>query len=526
MNDKENSNRHVLTEVASAVSSEAASGRPVSSEDRIFNASSGQPAVPEGQVLDASILQQIPAPALSDAELDRLLNDEIRRSHTKFVVLDDDPTGVQTVHDVSVYTNWSVDSLVSGFREKTKLFYVLTNSRGLTAEETTRVHREIIANARRAAEIAGITDYQFISRSDSTLRGHYPLETRLLKEGVEQNGGTVDGEILIPFFKEGGRFTIGNVHYVQYGDLLVPAAQTEFAKDVTFGYTHSSLPHYIEEKTAGEYKAADVTCISLEDLRACRIDKITAQLEKVRYFNKVCVNCVDYCDLKVFCIALYRAIAAGKTFMFRTAAGFVRVVGGITDQPLLTRKNMISRPAGNGGIVVVGSHTAKTTAQLEELLKLDSVAPVEFRSSAVLEGDAAFDAEVERCVRKEEEIIRSGKTAVCYTERKLLEVPGDTKEGALKRSVKISGGVQRMVGELRVEPAFVVAKGGITSADVGTKALRVTRATVLGQICPGIPVWQTGSESRFPGIPYVIFPGNVGETGTLRQAVEILTDGQ
>ena len=96
-------------------------------------------------------------------------------------------------------------------------------------------------------------------------------------------------------------------------------------------------------------------------------------------------------------------------------------------------------------------------------------------------------------------------------------------ESALLRSVRISEAVQSLVAGLGVTPAFVIAKGGITSSDVGTKALRVRRAEVMGQLLPGVPVWRTGQESRFPGTPYVIFPGNVGEDSSLREAVEILT---
>ncbi len=146
------------------------------------------------------------------------------------------------------------------------------------------------------------------------------------------------------------------------------------------------------------------------------------------------------------------------------------------------------------------------------------------RSEQVLQGDEAFYAEVDRCVAEEERIIRSGKTAVCFTSRTLLSLENDTKESALLRSVKISDGVQRLVGQLKITPAFVIAKGGITSSDIGTKALLVKRANVMGQIRPGIPVWQTGEESRFPGTPYVIFPGNVGSETDLRTAVEVLTE--
>ncbi|WWR15644.1 four-carbon acid sugar kinase family protein [Lachnospiraceae bacterium JLR.KK008] len=469
-----------------------------------------------------SILDQYPQ--MDEAELDALLGEEIARNEVKFVVLDDDPTGVQTVHDIQVYTDWTTESLRKGFSGADKVFYILTNSRGMTEDETTRVHHEIIEAAEQAAKETG-RSYLFISRSDSTLRGHYPLETRLLKEGLEKAGRKIDGEVLLPFFKEGGRFTVDNIHYVKYGEELVPAAQTEFARDKTFGYTHSSIPDYIEEKTEGAYRAEDVICISLEMIRGKEIDKITERLMQAEDFNKICVNAIDYCDVKVFCIALYRAMHRGKQFMFRTAAGFVKVVGGITDRPLLTRDEMIGKDTENGGIVVVGSHTAKTTAQLEELLKLEYVVPVEFKSSVVLEGEEAFDREIARCVAQEEQIIKDGRTAVCFTERTLLTVADDTKESALLRSVRISDGVRRLVGNLQVTPSFVIVKGGITSSDVGTKALCVKCANVLGQIRPGIPVWQTGEESKFPQTPYVIFPGNVGEVQTLREAVEILHNG-
>ena len=125
-------------------------------------------------------------------------------------------------------------------------------------------------------------------------------------------------------------------------------------------------------------------------------------------------------------------------------------------------------------------------------------------------------------LRKKNKRSSTGKTAVCYTRRKLLSFQGDTKEEALLRSLKISEGVQGLVSGLSVPPAFLIAKGGITSSDIGKKALKVRRAEVMGQILPGIPVWKTGPESRFPEIPYVIFPGNVGSETDLRRAVEIL----
>ncbi len=473
--------------------------------------------------LSAEILTSYPP--VDEAKIDALLQEEIKKNQKKIVVLDDDPTGVQTVHDISVYTDWSKESIRQGFQEANSLFYVLTNSRGFTAEQTTKAHHEIADVVSQIAKETG-KEYIFISRSDSTLRGHYPLETELLKADYEKNTGkTIDGEILCPFFKEGGRFTIDNVHYVKYGDELIPANETEFAKDKTFGYSAATMPEYVEEKTAGAYKKESVTCISLEDIHSMNIDAIEEQLMKVEGFNKIIVNAVDYADVKVFCVALYRAMAKGKVFMFRTAAAIVKVMGGVTEQPLLTREQMVVKETDNGGVIVVGSHTDKTTKQVEALKELKDIEFIELDATLVTD-EAAFEAEVQRCLDLEESCIRAGKTVCCYTTRKLITADTGNKEDELRLSVKISDAVQSLVGRLKITPSFVIAKGGITSSDVGTKALAVKKANVLGQIKPGIPVWQTGDESKFPLTPYVIFPGNVGEISTLKEAAEILMKKQ
>lgn len=459
--------------------------------------------------------------AIDEVLVDRLLNEEIEKSQKKLIVLDDDPTGTQTVHDITVYTNWEKESIRQGFEEKNKLFYILTNSRGFTADQTRKVHIEIAKTAHEVAKEYG-KDYMFISRGDSTLRGHFPLETETLKEYCEKYSGMeIDAEILCPFFKEGGRYTLDNIQYVKYGDALIPASETEFAKDKTFGYRALSLPEYIEEKTAGKYKKDTVTCISLQDIRNMNIDKIEAQLMNVTKFNKVVVNAVDYVDIKVFCIALYRAMRKGKVFIFRAAASIVKVMGGVADAPLLDRAQMVTKETRTGGIIVVGSHTNKTTSQVKALKNLKQVEFIELNVDLV-KNEKAFQKELARCLAEEEKYIAEGKTVCCFTSRNLVTADTGDVEDELRLSVKISQAVQLLVGALNVIPAFVVAKGGITASDVGTKALQVKRASVLGQIQPGIPVWKLGEESRFSGVPYIIFPGNVGEADTLKNVVEVL----
>ena len=127
----------------------------------------------------------------------------------RLVVLDDDPTGAQTVHGVPVLTEWDVDTL-SEELARSPVFYILTNSRGLAEREATALAGEIGGRLAQAAERSGRA-YALASRSDSTLRGHYPAEVEALAEAV---GGGFDGVIFAPFFEEGGRFTIDDVHYV------------------------------------------------------------------------------------------------------------------------------------------------------------------------------------------------------------------------------------------------------------------------------------------------------------------------
>ena len=235
------------------------------------------------QIRSADVLANFPQ--VDEEKLNAALAAEAAASNRKIIVLDDDPTGVQTVHDIYVYTDWTAESLRKGFAAPEKLFFILTNSRGFTVAETTKAHREIAENTAKVAREFGM-DYLIISRGDSTLRGHYPLETDLLREVTEaENGYKMDGDILCPYFREGGRFTLDNVHYVRYGAELVPCGQTEFAKDETFGYHASNLCEYIEEKTGGKVRAGDVTCISLESLRAMDFDGIEAQLLAVHDYG-------------------------------------------------------------------------------------------------------------------------------------------------------------------------------------------------------------------------------------------------
>ena len=457
-------------------------------------------------------------PAADEAAVDVALTKELLDFDRKIIVLDDDPTGVQTVNGIHVYTDWTEESIAAGFAEENRMFFILTNSRAFQTAQTEAEHRTIAARVAAEARRTG-KKFMLISRSDSTLRGHYPLETETLARTLEESGEHIDGEVLMPFFKEGGRFTIGDVHYVQEGAELTPAGDTEFARDKTFGYTSSDMKEYIEEKTQGAFRASDVVSISLDDLRAVRVDVIIEQLMAVTDFRKVIVNAVDYVDVKVFAIAMIRAMKAGKHFLFRTAAAWTKVIGGVTDKPLLRRDELVVPGNANGGLIIIGSHVKKTTEQFEKLRELKDVKFIEFNHVLVLD-PPKLEEEVRRVIVETEDAIRRGVTVAVYTGRKRFDAGSEAE--SLRVSVQISDALTSIVRRLSVQPAFLIAKGGITSSDVGTKGLSVRRALVLGQVAPGIPVWQTGAESKFPGMSYIIFPGNVGAVETLRDVVKML----
>lgn len=458
------------------------------------------------KILKSELFDKIPS---VDAEkFHAELKVALKNFSRKIIVLDDDPTGVQTVNGISVYTDWTAESIAAGFAEENSMFFILTNSRALSADKTCAEHKKIAETICAAAEKFG-RDFLIISRSDSTLRGHYPLETQTLRETLEAHGKKIDGEILMPFFKEGGRFTVGNVHYVQEGDCLIPAAETEFARDKTFGYKNSDLTAYVEEKTRGAFKKESVTCISLEDLRGGDVDKISTRLENISDFGKVIVNAVDYVDVEIFTLALLKS---DKNFIFRTAAAFPKIIGGVSDKNFLTRADLVDETNRNGGLIIIGSHVNKTTAQLAELRKISSVAFIEF--------DVKNLGGVEEIIRRAEENISRGQTTAIYTSREVSDLGSEEKN--LAASVKISNALTRIVNRIKIRPKFLIAKGGITSSDVGTKGLGVKKALVLGQVAAGIPVWQIGAESKFPGMSYIIFPGNVGNVDTLKNIVALL----
>jgi uncharacterized protein YgbK (DUF1537 family) len=329
----------------------------------------------------------------------------------------------------------------------------------------------------------------------------------------------VDGFILAPFFLEGGRYTVRDVHWVEQGDMLVPAAETAYAKDASFGYACSYLPAWVEEKTRGRVRAADVISISVDDLRRGGPAAIAERLEALHGGRTVVVNAAAYRDLEVFVAAVQGALAHGKRFMFRTAASFVKVMAGIGDRPLLAAEEMLVETGARSGLTVVGSHVPKSTAQLERARRLHDLVSVELPVEQVLH-ERSRDAVLDHVAVKASRALAEGRDALIFTSREV--VTGGSREENLAISSRVSAALVSVVRRLGGRPRYLIAKGGVTASDLATDALDARTATILGQVLPGVPVWRLGSECRWSGVPYVVFPGNVGSEDALTDVIRML----
>lgn len=449
------------------------------------------------------------------------IRQQIDALNRTLVVLDDDPTGTQTVYNVTVLTTWDAEALAAELARRPTVFYILTNSRSLPLEEAQRLNREIGANLSQAAQQTRRA-VAVVSRSDSTLRGHYPGEVDALAQsllagdaetgqGQEMPAQPFDADLIIPFFLEGGRFTINSVHYVAEGDELIPAAQTPFAKDAAFGYSTSYLPAWVAEKSEQRISASEVATLSLETLRRGGPEQVAAQLVAPQNRTPCVVDAVTLRDMEVFVAGLLLAEAQGKRFLYRTAASFVQVRAGLSTRPLLTKTDLNPQD-GRGGLFVVGSYVPKTTGQVNALVAQPDIHALEVQVGRLLD-DETEQQEIERVAAAADAALAGGETVVIYTSRELVR--GSDGASSLAIGKRVSSGLVKIVGSLQTRPGYLVAKGGITSSDIATQSLNVRRANVAGQILPGVPVWQTGPESRFPGLSYIVFPGNVGDDNAL-----------
>ncbi len=457
----------------------------------------------------AEVFDSLPNPITED--LMPRIRAALQQRGDKVVILDDDPTGTQTVHDVAVLTAWDGEMLTEALEDPSPAVFILTNTRSMEPAQAEALNREIATNLRAASVQTG-RGFVVISRSDSTLRGHFPLETDVLAVLSDE---PVDGVLIIPAFMAGGRYTIDSVHYVAEGDSLIPAAETPFAKDAAFGYQSSGLREWIAEKTDGAVAAGDVVAVRIADIRTGGVERVADKLTTLEKRAYCVVDAIDERDLEVVVLATIQVEAQGKRLLYRTAASFAALRAGIALRPILT-SNELQNDRDGGGLVVVGSYVPKSSSQLDYLLNNTAVERAEVNVPALLHDETQAE-EIRRVVTYATPLLNAGKTVVLYTSRTLIT--GDDAADSLRIGNRISESLVQITAHLQGAARYIVAKGGITSSDLATKALKVRRAQVMGQVLPGIPVWDLGSDCAEPHLTYVVFPGNVGGVEAIAEGV-------
>ncbi|WP_392530989.1 four-carbon acid sugar kinase family protein [Nostoc sp. C117] len=432
----------------------------------------------------------------------------------KIIVLDDDPTGSQTVHSCLLLMHWDVDTLRSGLQDDSPIFFVLTNTRSLTPESAASVTKEVCQNLKIALNAEGIVDFLIVSRSDSTLRGHYPIET----DAIAQELGPIDAHFLVPAFFDGGRITRDSVHYLIVDGVPTPVHETEFARDSVFSYHHSYLPKYVEEKTQGQINAEAVERFLLADIRAGSLERLL----KLSGNQCAVVDGETQDDLNRFAVDILTAASQGKRFLFRSAASILTALAALPPQPIAAQNMAQYVRQGKPGVVIVGSHVKKTTQQLEVLLQLEGTLGIEVNVGRLLDDanqSAVLLTEIKESTRAAHE---AGKTPVVYTSRQELNFK-DVKT-RLEFGVQVSSLLMDIVRGLPSDIGFLISKGGITSNDVLSTGLALNSARLLGQILAGCSMVVTPSDHpQFPDLPVVLFPGNVGDADALGIVYQRLT---
>jgi uncharacterized protein YgbK (DUF1537 family) len=425
------------------------------------------------------------------------------------LVCDDDPTGSQVVRDVALY--FGVESLApAGLRPGTTTF-VLTNSRSLDAPQARRVNERI---GRLAAPLTDDGGLVVVSRGDSTLRGHLKEETDGLTAGLGAAGRL--RRIFCPAYPQAGRVTIDDEHYCVVDGRLVPVAQTPFARDPSFSYRTSNLRRFLVDRGAAG-AVDDVVSLSLDGLRAGP----DAVAEAVRSAGDrwVVANARSHDDLDVVAAGILRLVEEGLVPLVRSGPSLVRALAGQPAWPALTSSEIRSAfgPRRGHGLVVVGSHVPLATRQLDHLLDRADVAHLEIDVRQVVSADREL---LGAAVRRGAELLERSDLVVS-TSRQV--VPGrDGLDVARRTSAFLSDLTRRIV--LERPPAWLVAKGGITSHDLAHRALGVRVARVVGQLLPGqvTLIDPTDGDAVGRHLPYVIFAGNVGQDDGLSHARHLL----
>jgi uncharacterized protein YgbK (DUF1537 family) len=144
---------------------------------------------------------------------------------------------------------------------------------------------------------------------------------------------------------------------------------------------------------------------------------------------------------------------------------------------------------------------------------------IELSVSNLIQSSDEVTRIVHEAIQNASKEIQRGQDVLVMTSRNLIV--GEDAISSLRIGGVVAATLVRIMQGIDVRPRYIIAKGGITSSDIATMGLNMKRAMVVGQAAPGVPLWRCYEKtSRHQGVPYVVFPGNVGGDDTLGELVE------
>jgi len=442
----------------------------------------------------------------------------------KFVVIDDDPTGSQTVHDCLLLLKWDCSNLVKGFESKSNLFFILANTRSLSEKDAKLTIEEICKNLKT---VISSQFYQeeiiFISRGDSTLRGHNFLEPSVLNRSL----GPFDATFHIPAFIEGKRLTINGSHFVD----KTPIHKTIFARDKIFGYETSNVKNLLFQKSKSKLNLDDIQNLFLSDLEILNHQEnniVFKKLKNLKHNKHVIVDVENYSQLKKFSLII-KKLTKQKKFLFRTAASFI---SSISEKNSVLKgetffSNLRIRTKEKSflpGLVIVGSYVELSTIQLKNLLEISTFKPIEldvfefFKITSSENNKKKRNLFKNKFLREIRVSFEKGKTPVLFTSRKFMSLDY-SEQFSFNNSLAFF--IAELVANLKYEIGYLISKGGITTNVILSDGLNADYVYLEGQILTGISV-VTCNLKNDEKLPIVTHPGNIGSKDSLVNIWKVL----
>jgi len=445
----------------------------------------------------------------------------------KIIIIDDDPTGSQTVNGCNLIFRWDYETLLKGLKGSSNLLFILANTRSLPEKDVKIRLEEICFSLKEIMNNSLFAEEEFvvISRGDSTLRGHNFIEPFIINELL----GPFDATFYIPAFIEGKRTTLNGNHFVDN----IPIHKTIFSKDKIFGFNTSNVKELIYEQSNHKLDFNHIENINIKDfdvLETNHPNTLYMYIENLKNNKKVIVDIMDYYQLDKFS-EIVKSLLKKKKFLFRSAASFISSLSNIKQNQKnqvyfsqLRRKDNHDKTMK--GLIVVGSYIELTTLQLNKVLEISLCKPIEIN---VLKLYAFYKLEdnLKQINSLKKYLINSIRQnlsqdfiPVLYTSREII-TPRDNND-LIQFQLFLSAFISEIVSAIKNEIGYLISKGGITTNTIISDGLGADSVYLEGQILPGISLVTFNLFKQKGKLPIVTFPGNIGNDMSLVKVLEIL----